>query len=661
MTRSSFILPLSEVDKGDISIAGTKGSYLGEMTRLGLPIPQGFVITSFAYFQFLQENFLIDKIKALLSTAGYQHPESLMQVSDHIKRLIVESPLPPSSIKDIDNAYRRLGGMFKSAEVALRPSITSEDLASAAFTGHLRTSLDVQGEANLLIKIKEAWASLFDAGALAYRFEHKIDHFRVGVGIVVQKMIPADSGGIILTTDPVTNDKSIIIIEASKEEETPDHYEMRKEDLSIIKKREFHKKINQNQITDLALLGKKIEQHAYFPQEIIWAIHKNNIYVIAVKPINTSPTNPLAEDQRTTSHLPLLLKGTPGGQGMTTGPVKVLTDAKNLAIVSHGDVLVLSEADASHLPAMKKASAIITDKGGSMSYAAHIARSLGIPAVVGTEHATKLTKGTVVTVNGSKGEVYKSGHHTYASHHTITQVFVDSTDPSDAATLAEEDVKGVVLLKSEDLSLPSLAHELETVCRAFSGRPVIYQAHNLDLLKKQCEAIKHVTGVMKLHNLHLLLPPVHTVRELMHMKQVMLDAGLHRSATFKLWMTITTPANALLLDTFISAGIDGVSIDIRSLTKHILGIDPDNSRTSHAFDELNPAVLSMIEKAIKTADKHHLHSLVADPAPILYPTLLEKLIHWGITTISVPTDDTETIQKNIMRFEREMVENRHSV
>ena len=701
MSRSSFILRLSEVDKEDISVAGTKGSYLGELTKLGLPIPEGFVITSFAYFQFLQENDLIEKIKGLLSTASYQHSESLMQVSDHIKRLITTSPMP-SAIKDIDNAYRRLGGIFNAAEVAVRPSITSSDLASAAFTGHLQTSLDVQGEANLLIKIKEAWASLFDAGALSYRNEHKIDHFRVGVGIVVQKMITAEKSGIILTTDPVTNDKSKMVIEAilgentllTNEEVTPDHYEVDKNDLRIIKKHISHQpkmvkktkgvisemnlstanggqqKISQNHIVDLALLGKKIEQQYYFPQEIAWVICKNKIFIIDIKPMHTSETNPLHQDHRTTSHLPLLLRGTPGANGMTSGPVTVVTEAKNLGIVSHGDVLVLSQADTAFLPFMKKASAIITDKGGRTSYAAHTARSLGIPAVVGAENATKLSHGTVVTVNGSKGEVYKSAHHTYTSGHTVTQIFTTITNTSDALTAAKEDVKGIGLLQGEHLSIEegsdyvvNLAHELETICRAFFPRPVIYQAYghiyNPTLLINQFKAIKHVTNTMKLHNLSLMLPSVHTTKELMQIKHLMLDAGLHRSATLKLWVMIETPANALMVDKFITEGIDGISIDTHSLTKLMLGIDPEDSRTASSFDESHPAVLAVIEQAIKAAHKHHIHSSITGTAPVFYPLFLEKLVHWGITSVSVPLNDIHTIRKNLTMFERNMVENRY--
>src|SRR5258708_4748326 len=302
--KSQYVVWFKDVGKEDVGLVGGKGANLGEMTQAKFPVPNGFIVTAPAYFSFLKENNLELKIKHLLNTVEYQRNDSLNQVSEHIKKLIVSARVSDALTKEIFSAYKNLGGLFHDALVAVRSSATAEDLPGASFAGQQETYLNVRGEANVALKIKEAWASLFDARAIFYRHEQKYDHFRVGIAIPVQKMVESEKSGIMFTIDPVMNDKTRIVIEAIyglgemivQGIVTPDHYEVAKHDMSILNKRivvqetmlkkagtfnkEVHvpkhigekQKITDSQIKVLAALGKRLEHHYFFPQDSEWAI-----------------------------------------------------------------------------------------------------------------------------------------------------------------------------------------------------------------------------------------------------------------------------------------------------------------------------------------------------------------------------------------------------
>src|SRR3989344_9074034 len=238
------ILWFSEIDKDDIPLVGGKGANLGEIARAEFPVPDGFVITAAAYFAFLRENKLMTKIRHLLSTVHFERPDSLLRVSSLIKKEIVHGEVSEKLKEELFFSYEKLGGILNNALVAVRSSATAEDLPTASFAGQQETFLNVKGEANLLIKVIEAWASLFEARAIFYRHDKHFDHFRVGIAIVVQKMVVSDASGVMFTIDPVTNEKGKIVIEAVyglgemivQGRVTPDHYEVAKNDFFIRQK-----------------------------------------------------------------------------------------------------------------------------------------------------------------------------------------------------------------------------------------------------------------------------------------------------------------------------------------------------------------------------------------------------------------------------------------
>ena len=239
--NKKFVVWFKDVDKGDIGIVGGKGANLGEMVNAKFPVPPGFIVTVNAYYTFIKENNLAVKIKHLINTVNFNRQDSIVQVSGHIKKEIMHGEVSDDLKNEVFKAYRRLSGL-RDALVAVRSSATAEDLAGASFAGQQETYLNVKGDAVLMEKIKEGWASLFEPRAMFYRHEQHFDHLRVGIALVVQKMVESEKSGIMFTLNPVTNDKSRVTIEAIfglgemivQGAVTPDHYEVDKATDKII-------------------------------------------------------------------------------------------------------------------------------------------------------------------------------------------------------------------------------------------------------------------------------------------------------------------------------------------------------------------------------------------------------------------------------------------
>lgn len=759
-----FTVLFSQVDKSDIPLVGGKGANLGEMTKAGIPVPPGFIVTSEAYYHFLDVNNLRALIKAHLKDVDFENPAELNKASKNISQLIVKAPIPREISDSIIKNYLKLGSVFNQPSVAVRSSATAEDLPDASFAGQQESYLNVLGESNVVNRVRSCWASLFGARAIYYRQQKKFDHFKVGIAVPVQKMVNSEVSGVMFTVDPVSGNKDYVVIEAAwglgdyvvQGVVTPDHYEIFKPDLRIIRKdltrqevmeikakqevkravvpknKQEKFKLSDGQIIELAKTGLNIHKHYYFPQDIEWAFEKGKFYIIQTRPITTlekpvSQASTISEAQIT--KLPLILKGSPASPGLVSGPVKILKSAKEIKRIAPGDILVTHMTSPDYVPAMRKAAAIITNAGGQTSHAAIVSRELGVPCVVGTETATKVLKERlIVTVNGSKGEVYKGAPGKKSSNFkfqiaksivspeanvkTATKLYVNLAEPHQAFEIAKKNVDGVGLLRAEfmiaDIGvhpkkmiadgnrqefINRLADGLTTFCNAFYPRPVIYRAtdfktneyRNLkggeryepiesnpmlgfrgayryiktpDVFDLELEAIKRVRNKMDLKNLWLMIPFVSSPKELVDVKKLVTTAGLARSPSFKLLMMVEIPANVILLEEFIDVGIDGVSIGSNDLTMLVLGVDRDNSEVAPQFDERNPAVLWAIEKTIKTCKKRGIACGICGQAPSEYPDLVEKLVEWGITSISINPDAIENTRSVISLSEKRLVRSR---
>ncbi len=562
MITKKNIVWFEEVGKEDVALVGGKGANLGEMTNARLPIPYGFVVTSIAYFQFIKEARLERKIKDILSAVNCENPNELRQASSHAQELILSAETPKELAKEIVKHYDNLSAkedvyfksrlstfertthavkhLYNQPLVAVRSSATAEDLPTASFAGQQETYLNVKGESHLLQKVRECWASLFTERAIYYRHEQGFDHFKVGLAAVVQRMVQSKKSGIAFSIDPVTNDKTKIIIEAIyglgeyivQGKVTPDHYEVDKHSLLILKKEKKYQtskfiksglrntevklsksagssqKLTDEEIIQVALLVRDIENHYYFPQDIEWAIEDSQVFIVQSRPITTiTATGKKQDDTVSTLEIPILT-GAPASPGVSVGPVTIIHSPREIARVKKGDVLVAPQTNPDYVPAMKKAVAIVTERGGRTSHAAIVSRELGIPAVVGAEGATKKLKNDmIITVNGKTGEIFKgkiitSTVHTskeptrsHASLKTLTKVYVNLAEPDQAKKVSAMDVDGVGLLRAEfmiagigthpkafikehkeHIFINKLTNELYKFIKVFNPRPVIYRA-----------------------------------------------------------------------------------------------------------------------------------------------------------------------------------------
>lgn len=525
----------NEVDREDIKLVGGKGANLGEMTKAGFPVPNGFIVTSHAYFQFIKENGLDLKISHLLKTINFNQPHSIKQVSEVIRKIIIDSEMSSEIKLEIYSAYKKLG---KNVYVAVRSSATAEDLPSASFAGQQETFLNVIGESNLYIKVKECWASLFTERAIFYRHENNFEHKTIGIAVPVQKMVNSEKSGVMFTIDPISNDKSKIIIESIyglgefivQGIARPDHYEVAKMPEKIILKEisiqekllkksngknkesrvslfsKHKQKISDEQIVDLARIGKKLEKHYFFPQDVEWAIEDGKIYIVQTRPITTIKDNQIKEKPKQISFGELILKGDGASPGVISGHVRILSSSNEIKNLLPGEILVTEQTNPDFVPAMKIAGAIITDTGGRTSHAAIVSRELGIPAIVGSEKATKILKdGMLVTVNGTTGEIYRggTGKNSFTVSKSIpneemvqtaTKVYMNLAEPEIAQREAHRPSDGIGLLRAEFMMagigvhpkkmirdgkkkeyIEKLAEGIEKFCLAMGDRPVIYR------------------------------------------------------------------------------------------------------------------------------------------------------------------------------------------
>ncbi|MEM0475354.1 MAG: phosphoenolpyruvate synthase [Candidatus Norongarragalinales archaeon] len=788
-----------ELSKENLLQAGGKGANLGEMMRAGLPIPPGFVVSVGAYYRAIRENNLASFIESKLRNLDVQDAAALQRASDEIKRAIERAPVPNDIRADIVRAYNKLCGVtgIPSANqevlVAVRSSATAEDLPTASFAGQQATFLNVKGAEQVVDAVRRCWASLFEARAIYYRVQNGFDHMRVGLSAVVQKMIQSESSGVMFTADPVTGDASKIIIEAGfglgeavvSGQITPDNYIVDKQTLRILEKNisrqetmiirtpsgatervEVPEEIQEKQktsdefIVQIAKLGRAIEKHYAFPQDIEWAVERGRVYITQSRAITTIKGKSGSATEATPSEKPVkteknavgesasesksvgesaveakvLLRGLGASPGIASGTVKLVTDKSQLSKITRGDVLVTEMTSPDFVPAMKRASAIVTNAGGMTCHAAIVSRELGIPCVVGSKNATSVLRdGQIVTVDAKRGVVYegkialeaptkedaaRNGGLSDAqaivvaggvSYTTGTKIYVNIADTEVAEKVAQKDVDGIGLLRAEFMIaglgvhpnklakegranefIDMLAENLRRICTAFDPRPVIYRANDFKtneyrglpggeefepheenpmigyrgcfryvmdptVFKMEIEAIKKVREEYGLKNLWLMIPFVRTVEEFVKCKQICEENGLRQNQDFKLGIMCEVPSTVIMAEEFCEAGVDFMSIGSNDLTQLTLGADRDSGMFAKFMDERDPAVMRSIQLVIERCHKHGVPVGICGQAPSVYPTFAEKLVEYGIDSISVNPDVIERTRKIVASAENKVM------
>lgn len=454
------VLWYNQLGMHDVDRVGGKNASLGEMitnlSELGVSVPNGFATTAQAFNDFLEQSGVNLRIYDLLDKTDIDDVTQLAKAGAQIRQWVVETPFTPALERDIRSAYQQLAQDNADASFAVRSSATAEDMPDASFAGQQETFLNVQGIDAVMVAVKHVFASLFNDRAISYRVHQGYDHRGVALSAGVQLMVRSDlaAAGVMFTIDTESGFDQVVFITSAyglgemvvQGAVNPDEFYVHKPTLqkgkpAIVRRTMGSKKIrmvyaesqehgkqvriedveddarnrfslNDHEVEQLAHQALMIEQHYGRPMDIEWAKdgHTGKLFIVQARPETVRSNEQVMERYQLTGHSEVLTEGRAIGHRIGAGPVKVIHDISEMNRIEPGDVLVTDMTDPDWEPIMKKASAIVTNRGGRTCHAAIIARELGIPAVVGcgdaTEHLRDGQKVTVSCAEGDTGYVY---------------------------------------------------------------------------------------------------------------------------------------------------------------------------------------------------------------------------------------------------------------
>jgi len=450
-----YILWFKDVNSKDVPLVGGKNASLGEMfsklTKKGIRVPDGFALTTKAYWYFLKENKIDKKLKAIFQKFNQNSLKSLAETGKAGRELILKAEFPEDLKREILRAYRKLSEKYKmkNADVAVRTSGVSEDQPKASFAGQFETYLNIFGEESLLKAIKKSLSSNFTDRAISYRDERGFDQLKSALSIGIQKMVRSDlaSSGVMFTLDTETGFRDIVLINSIwgigemivKGRVTPDEFYVFKPTLNegykpiIVKnlgrktnKYIFNKKggikkvftsqnqqekfsLNEKEILQLACWACLIEEHYGIPQDIEWAKdgRSGQLFIVQSRPetVQRLKSAKVYEEYEIETKKQPALTGIAVGSKIGQGRVRIISNVSKIGEFQKGEILVTKMTDPDWMPVIRMASGIITDEGGKTCHSAIVSRELGISCIIGTGSATKILKnGMEVTIDCSSGE-----------------------------------------------------------------------------------------------------------------------------------------------------------------------------------------------------------------------------------------------------------------
>jgi pyruvate, water dikinase len=538
-TDAAPIVWFDQLSQADIPTAGGKGANLGELTRAGLPVPEGFVITGAGYLAAMDEAGVREELRRRFDDARERVDDSaaLSEASAELRAMVRSAGIPEALRTQLRDAYSTLGA---DASVAVRSSATAEDTEGTSFAGMHETFLNTVGADALENRLLDCWSSLFGERVIAYRASQGLTEEPV-IAVVVQRLVDPDVAGVMFTVDPSTGERDHLVIEGApglgevvvSGAVEPDTYVVSRDGFRVLDARigyKTHKLVSgpggtvvrvdfdadeaqrrvlpDDEVSRIAEMGARIEEHYGSPQDIEWAIADGRLYMLQSRPVTT--LGPEAGHPHE-----VLLKGLAASRGRASGRVRVLTNPKDGHLLEAGEVLVAPMTNPDWVPTIRRAAALVTDGGGMTCHAAIVSRELGVPCVVGTRSATTdLATGTLVTVDGADGVVLAGEVPAETAQVVVggglaaegpvvasiaplaTKIYVNLAIAENADRIAALPVDGVGLLRAEFMVTDALAGEhprallqrgatgdfldrmhepLLHIARAFSPRPVVYR------------------------------------------------------------------------------------------------------------------------------------------------------------------------------------------
>jgi pyruvate,water dikinase len=786
---TALVVPFENLRMSDVEVVGGKNASLGEMISQlpqGVRVPTGFATTAHAFREFLKAGGLGERIHAKLAALDIEDVRALAQVGAEIRAMVLAQPFPAELEQAIRAEFARLSAGNPQASFAVRSSATAEDLPDASFAGQQETFLNVVGIEEVLHKVKEVFASLYNDRAISYRVHKGFTHAEVALSAGVQRMVRSDLGaaGVMFTIDTESGFPDVVFITSSyglgetvvQGAVNPDEFYVHKPMLKAGKKAVVRRNLgskliqmvfatpeekaasgklvktvdvpteqrNRYSLTDaeveqLARYALVIEQHYGRPMDIEWGKDgiDGQLYILQARPETVKSQAGATSELRykLKGQSTVLAEGRAIGQKIGTGPVRLVRHVGEMERVQPGDILVTDMTDPNWEPVMKRAAAIVTNRGGRTCHAAIIARELGIPAVVGCGNATEVLKdGMLVTVScaeGDTGRIYDGlleMEVTEVQRGAMPEIPVKITmnigNPQLAFDFAQLPNHGVGLARLEfiinnnigvhpkaileypnvdpDLKkavesvarghasprafyVDKVAEGVATIAAAFWPKPVIVRLSDFksneyrkliggsryepeeenpmlgfrgaarylsedfaEAFAMECEAMKRVRDEMGLTNVELMVPFVRTLGQARKVIDLLARHGLKRGENgLKIVMMCEVPSNAILAEQFLEY-FDGFSIGSNDLTQLTLGLDRDSGMELLAadFDERDPAVEAMVERAITACRKQNKYVGICGQGPSDHPDFAQWLVDKGITSLSLNPDSVvETWQR----------------
>ncbi|ROO29014.1 phosphoenolpyruvate synthase [Salinisphaera orenii MK-B5] len=777
MVQNEHVVWFSQLGMDDVERVGGKNASLGEMIShladAGVNVPDGFATTASAYREFLAHDGLDARINAALDALDVNDVDALVETGEKIRGWVLEHPFPPDLETAIRDSFTTLAGDNADISVAVRSSATAEDLPDASFAGQQETFLNVRGLDNVMLAIKDVFASLFNDRAISYRVHRGFEHSQVALSAGIQRMVRSDTGasGVMFTIDTESGFDQVVFITSSwglgeavvQGAVNPDEFYVYKPNVdakrpAILRRVNGGKAVKMVYTADrshgkttefvdveaadqsrfslsdadaeaLAAQALIIERHYGRPMDIEWGKdgETGELYILQARPETVkSNSGGRLERYKLDSHgYTVLVEGRSIGQRVGAGRVRNVASVKEMNKVEDGDILVTDMTDPDWEPVMKRASAIVTNRGGRTCHAAIIARELGIPAVVGTGDGTeRLVDGTPVTVScaeGDTGYVYDGEIAFNVDEVSLesmpdigTKIMMNVGNPDRAFDFAMMPNEGVglarlefiinrqigvhprALLEYEQQSpalqktidahiagyddpvgfyIDRLVEGISTIAAAFSPKPVIVrlsdfksneyanliggEAYEPDeenpmigwrgasryladdfraCFELELAAVKRVRDDMGLTNVQIMIPFVRTLAEAKGVTDLLAEHGLKRGQDgLRIIMMCELPSNAVLADEFLEY-FDGFSIGSNDMTQLSLGLDRDSGLISHLFDERDPAVKIMLEKAISACKRNDKYVGICGQGPSDYPDLAKWLLDQEIESMSLNPD-----------------------
>ena len=783
---NALLAPFETLRMTDVDTVGGKNSSLGEMisqlAASGVRVPGGFATTANAFRRFLDEGGLAQKIGEKLKHLDTSDVRALAEAGKEIRHWIESASLPKDLEMAIRAEFAKLSANNPEASFAVRSSATAEDLPDASFAGQQETFLNVVGIDAVLAKIKEVFASLYNDRAISYRVHKGYAHSNVALSAGVQRMVRSDLGaaGVMFTLDTESGFPDVVFITSSyglgetvvQGAVNPDEFYVHKPALRAGKRAVIRRQLGSKliamkftdaaekaasgkwvktvdtslaernrysltepEVMELAKYALIIEGHYGRPMDIEWGKDgvDGKLYILQARPetVKSQAAGKVELRYKLKGTSAVLAEGRAIGQKVGIGPVRIVLSLAEMDSLQQGEVLVTDMTDPNWEPVMKRASAIVTNRGGRTCHAAIIARELGIPAVVGCGDATeKLKNGQMVTVacsEGDTGYIYEGKLETEQTEvrrgalpPCPVKIMMNVGNPQLAFEFAQMPNSGVGLARLEfiinnnigvhpkaildypnidadlrravesaarghdnprDFYVDKLAEGIATIGAAFWPKPVIVRLSDFksneyrklvggsryepeeenpmlgfrgasryisaefgEAFAMECEALKRVRNEMGLINVEIMVPFVRTLAQGAAVVQMLAERGLKREAAggtdgLRVIMMCEVPSNAILAEQFLEH-FDGMSIGSNDLTQLTLGLDRDSGLALLAkdFDERDPAVKSLISRAIKACLNAKKYIGICGQGPSDHPDFADWLASEGIESISLNPD-----------------------